>query len=972
MNSVARFIYALAFVVLSGVLFGCDKATEPRIEELASFRVSAPALVKAGEPFSVTITAVGSNGTAPFTEFSGDVILSVTGGIVSPDTVSVANGTSSIEVVFSGGSGLQTLTARGLGKTGAATFSTELMKSLPGAPGDPIEGAIPDFLFLPNPGDYSTDHPELSGMYVSFNTIMMTFELGTTVQEGNIILASLNAAITGGIKGVVGQARGILFLRLPTANHPELEDTLASLIARSSVRVAVQDMLVGVSAIPQANGGFPAGWTWESTPGGGNWGLERIRVPQMWNLNEAVRKKGWTAAVGVVDVGFFDSHIDLQYTTLSPGVIRAHGTHVAGIIGATFDNAHGIDGINPFARMTVLAPKFTGFPGPVFDQFASLGQLEISGLVKLLTDHPEVRVINVSLGYNWNSATPPIEPDLTPKARLLSYQQGEILADALRRLSLWQPLPIICVAAGNESSAAMNNDAVYSSPMANAGIAQGIQEIIVVENVQNSPGTGSGNATRAISSCINGHISAPGTAILSTSLGPAYYEELSGTSMASPHVAGVASYMLCVDPTLSTAEVRDILMANSLDVGGGARNRIDAWASVVDIDMVKSNDNVLRMMCDIDDGTPDGNQRVTYDGKKFLDNDADGDQGVGDGDIDMSDFRCWRDRFLLTQTAVDIDLDGDHDHFKKDVNKNGVVEDPAGESVFPRGDFNGDGMIDELSKRYVPGAVGREVTDLEVLQSVFSDPDRDSSELPGLLYSADYQIDARELLKTSAAIYARLMDMPSDVLAAEHTFAPGESIYVFTVPPHAVGYKVEVLADGHEYETGDRWFPLKIGGDAVFRPVGDIPLLPTATYLHTCEDPAARTTPINLAQWGIKSGDVILLDSEDDPDWSPPEMIAVFSSNATLLRGDLLHRVPGAIDAGVDFATLATGECGGEVTDIPEDFAVFWNGAILKVPAGATHLFVCANDSKYSDNGTASARFGVQISIVKIPEEQIH
>jgi hypothetical protein len=389
--------------------------------------------------------------------------------------------------------------------------------------------------------------------------------------------------------------------------------------------------------------------------------------------------------------------------------------------------------------------------------------------------------------------------------------------------------------------------------------------------------------------------------------------------------------------------------------------------------MVKSNDNVLRMMCDIDDGTPDGNQRVTYDGKEFLDNDADEDQGVGDGDIDMSDFRRWRDWFLLTQTAVDIDLDGDHDHFKKDVNKNGAVEDPAGESVFPRGDFNGDGKIDELSKGYVPGAIGREVTDLEVLQSVFSDPNYTDEELPGLLYSSDYQIDARDLLKAgAAAVYARLMDMPSDVLAAEHTFAPGESIYVFTVPPHAVGYKVEVLTDTEEYETGDRWFPLKTGRDAVFRPVADIPLLPNATYLHTCEDPAAGTTPINLAQWGIKSGDVILLDSEDDPDWSPPEMIAVFSSNATLLRGNLLHRVPGAIDAGADFATVATEECGGEVTDIPEDFAVFWNGAILKVPAGATHLFVCANDSKYSDNGTPSGRFGVQISIVQIPEEQIH
>jgi hypothetical protein len=100
-------------------------------------------------------------------------------------------------------------------------------------------------------------------------------------------------------------------------------------------------------------------------------------------------------------------------------------------------------------------------------------------------------------------------------------------------------------------------------------------------------------------------------------------------------------------------------------------------------------------------------------------------------------------------------------------------------------------------------------------------------------------------------------------------------------------------------------------------------------------------------------------------------MIAVFSSSATLLPGGSFHRVPGAIDAGADFTTLATHECGGEETDIPQDFAVFGNGAILKVPAGAKYLFVCANDSKYSDNGARSRRFGVQIYIVQIPEEQI-
>lgn len=55
------------------------------------------------------------------------------------------------------------------------------------------------------------------------------------------------------------------------------------------------------------------------------------------------------------------------------------------------------------------------------------------------------------------------------------------------------------------------------------------------------------------------HVAAPGSDILSTTPN-GFYDVLTGTSMASPHVAGVASLILSVNPKLTPMEVRSILM----------------------------------------------------------------------------------------------------------------------------------------------------------------------------------------------------------------------------------------------------------------------------------------------------------------------------------------------------------------------------------------------------------------------------
>jgi hypothetical protein len=219
--------------------------------------------------------------------------------------------------------------------------------------------------------------------------------------------------------------------------------------------------------------------------------------------------------------------------------------------------------------------------------------------------------------------------------------------------------------------------------------------------------------------------------------------------------------------------------------------------------------------------------------------------------------------------------------------------------------------------------------------------------------------------------------MPSQDLAMEHTFTPEEPKFVCTMPPHAEGYKVEVTADGEEYEHGDRTFNQSTGADAIFRPLAYIPLNPRGTYLHMCGEGADPAVPIELARYGIKPGDVICIDNEgsfaysEDPNWISYEQIGVFSSNSTLLPSSSTHRVPGAIDAGDNFTTWATNGCGGEPTDIPEDFPIVRDGSIIVVPAGAAYLFVCGHDSGYEDNWSPSGRFGVQLSIVKVPNNQI-
>lgn len=160
-----------------------------------------------------------------------------------------------------------------------------------------------------------------------------------------------------------------------------------------------------------------------------------------------------------------------------------------------------------------------------------------------------------------------------------------------------------------------------------------------------------------------------------------------------------------------------------------------------------------------------------------------------------------------------------------------------------------------------------------------------------------------------------------------------------------------------------------------------IQLNPRGTYLQTYSDSGATVSSrIALASLGIQPGDWIRIEGQGymkrnsaTPD-ETREIISVFSSNNTLLSADLQFRVPGAIDAGVDFETLNTyyPYSNGHPTDIPEDFAVAsaslnFDHVIVQVPAGAAYLFVAPHDCYYSDNSDPNGDFGIEITEVPEP-----
>jgi subtilisin len=272
-----------------------------------------------------------------------------------------------------------------------------------------------------------------------------------------------------------------------------------------------------------------------------------------------------------VDVAVIDTGVDLDHPDLNVyqagarncslfGLIpsadddNGHGSHVAGTIGA-LDNTTGVVGMAPGARIwpvKVLSALGIGFTSDV-----------VCGIDYVAANADEIEVANMSLGG----------------AGADDGNCGLTDGDAQHTA--------ICetVAAGVTFVVAAGNDSADASGFTPAAYDEVIT-VSALADFNGAPGGGAGSTCRADQDDTFADFSnfgadvdliAPGVCIDSTYM-MGGYDTLSGTSMASPHVAGAAALYKTTHPGATPAQVKSALQsAGTLDWSGdpdGTKERL--------------------------------------------------------------------------------------------------------------------------------------------------------------------------------------------------------------------------------------------------------------------------------------------------------------------------------------------------------------------------------------------------------------
>lgn len=674
---------------------------------------------------------------------------------------------------------------------------------LPGNPDDFVNDVIPFIRFpITEPDEYSY----AGSIPISRRRVGVFFSDSVRVSQANALILSLGATIIGGEPLI-----DMLLLSIPDpGDFSHLPAVLGKLDANPLVAAYLPMMLGIPRQLPPHNPSQLArGWSWQIAPAGGNNGLELIRAPQSWNMKTYGVRHGSLANVGIIDGGFDATHPDLspriQVPTGTP--IRDHGTHVAGIIGANWFNGLGVEGIA--AHRPTLICRSSSQGSGVYSE--KKWELDLQIIFRdILKDNPEVVAINMSYGLpdyyidiNGDGIRTPgtdrdIDPqnEVRPGAWFQSYAQlmdemGKAFNSAAQRFERTRSNFLIAAAVGYDARVGVRTQ--DDSPMSNAAVTKPNGHFIAVEAID------ANNRYNPAQMAFNvgGNVSAPGYNIRSTEVvggsdwdrdGDLNYATVNGTSMATPHVTGLISYVWHLDPSLTYQQVWKLVTDPKFTVPPTGplqtiQPRIDAFNAIMGIDVVRNDPNktMQRALVDVDDGTLDGNMRTQKDPRNAIisqfgtvNTNKIFDNLRGDAVINMADFRAFRDA-LIQANFGGANLDGDPDNPKKDLNLDGCVNGlpyPGGaanclnspnENVFPRFDFNGDGTVGfskvgsgtnwPAFKDFLNG------TDAQVLYDVWpDDPDQtegwQKTDLDGLLPdvsgnggSGDLELRAHDLFQ---------------------------------------------------------------------------------------------------------------------------------------------------------------------------------------------------------------------------------
>ena len=290
------------------------------------------------------------------------------------------------------------------------------------------------------------------------------------------------------------------------------------------------------------------------------WGLSQIGAPAAWDKTVGDRQ----IAVAVIDDGVALDHPDLSANlwvnpeevagngkdddgdgyvddvhgydwvdhkpdgaAITTGDSPWHGSHVSGTIGAAGDNRTGVTGVN--WRVSLMALRALGPQGGRSDDLARA--------IDYAAAHG-ARVINASWGGGGSS---------------------QVLTRAIARAG--KKGALFVAAAGNSAA---------ERPEYPANLA--------LDTLLSVGATGPDDALASFSDR-GALVAAPGVGILSTTA-PGRYERYDGTSMAAPHVSGLAALLWSAYPDAKLSQVRDAILASGVSVAGVKHGRIDAGGAL--------------------------------------------------------------------------------------------------------------------------------------------------------------------------------------------------------------------------------------------------------------------------------------------------------------------------------------------------------------------------------------------------------
>ncbi len=353
---------------------------------------------------------------------------------------------------------------------------------------------------------------------------------------------------------------GIGVWSVGTAPGVTVIETLAMLRRNADIELARPDYRARLADVP--NDAYFLSYQYSLRNLGGVLDIGPSVQPQITAGADIKAVPAWDAAKGdpelliaIVDTGLDLSHPDLATKVYSSGYDFAndddeadddhwHGTHVAGIAAADTGNSLGIAGVAWNCKL--LPVKVTDASGDGYYSWI------IDGIIWAVDQGADV--INISMGGEYNDA-------FLEDACKYAYDHGVV----------------VVAAAGNDGGAGVLYPAAYDDYVLAVAASDYDDEIVSWSNY--GPQV---------------DVAAPGVYILSTAprayvgTGNPPYLFASGTSMAAPHVSGLAALIKSLKPGLSVADVMNVIRYTADDVNAATAPGLDDHAGYGRVNMERA------------------------------------------------------------------------------------------------------------------------------------------------------------------------------------------------------------------------------------------------------------------------------------------------------------------------------------------------------------------------------------------------